>query len=395
MIIKTITIDLWRPFILPIKINQYEAEGRTLVINLTAGGLPVNLSGAVVTFYAKKTDGNIVFNDCTVTDAANGQVSYEITGQTCILAGELQCFITITKSGPKVLRTHTFKITVNASDDVSEAVESTSEFTALTEALADLAAFISSGSLVQDENGLHLVGDEDSPAAASAYGWDGTNKGFLPFQKSIQFANSGIELDGDEATPDNGKFYGMLSGAKGYHNLPSVFGPETVANGNIAVFDGETGKLLKGGGKSVAQLSLLREYLTLTKSATQNIATSSRVAVTYDGSTAVNGTSLLSFDNANDRIVCQANCYLIIKAQAYLTDVTAGSYVILEVRKNGVAVWTCPISSNMTYACSNLETPPIEAAANDNFDVSLQCGDDAYTVSGSPLTYISAEAWAR
>ena len=61
---------------------------------------------------------------------------------------------------------------------MTEAVESQSEFTALEIALATLAGLLPSRSLVQDENGLHLVGDEDEPDDCKFYGMMGGAKGF-------------------------------------------------------------------------------------------------------------------------------------------------------------------------------------------------------------------------
>lgn len=189
IIIKEITIDLWKKYTQPIEINQYEAEGRKLIINLTSRSLPVNVTGAVVAFYAKKPDGHEVYNACEIIDAENGKVSYEITGQTCIKAGELECCIDITKTGPKIVRTQTFKITVNPSHDVSEAVESTSEFNQLTVALGTIAGLIPSGSLAQDENGLHLVGDEEAPGNSQYYGTDGSGgKGFHDLVTAVKHA---------------------------------------------------------------------------------------------------------------------------------------------------------------------------------------------------------------
>jgi archaellin len=178
MIIKEITIDLWQKYTKPIEINQYEAEGRGLKINITAGSLPVNLTGVNVSLHAKKPDGHVTHNACTAIDAVNGKVLYTISGQTCIKDGELECCLVLINSGPAELRSQTFIITVKPSPDISSSVESTSEFTALTEALAMVAGLTPSGSLVQDEDGLHLVGDEVLPANGKFYGVFGGARGF-------------------------------------------------------------------------------------------------------------------------------------------------------------------------------------------------------------------------
>jgi hypothetical protein len=135
MIIKQLHVDLWQKILQPITVVQHEAEGRRLAITLTGGGLPVNLTGCDVIFYAQKPDENILFNNCVIVDEAAGQVEYTITEQTVVLAGTLKCWIVVIKDGATI-RSQEFHITVQESPDFTEAVESTSEFSDLEEALA-------------------------------------------------------------------------------------------------------------------------------------------------------------------------------------------------------------------------------------------------------------------
>lgn len=135
MIIKQLHVDLWQKILQPITVVQHEASGRTLAITLTGGGLPVNLTGCDVIFYAQKPDENILFNNCVIVDEAAGQVEYTITEQTVVLAGTLKCWIVVIKDGATI-RSQEFHITVQESPDFTEAVESTSEFSDLEEALA-------------------------------------------------------------------------------------------------------------------------------------------------------------------------------------------------------------------------------------------------------------------
>ena len=179
MVDKQLTIDVWRQLSEPITIVQHEAEGRALTIKLTSSGLPINVSAASVVFYAIKPDDNVIYNNCEIVDGAGGKVSYTITGQTCVLPGVLRCWIDVTAEDVK-LRTQEFAITVQASVDSTGAVESTSEFTALETALAAVAGMTPTRSLEQDENGLHLVNDEAAPNDGEFYGIVGGIKGFYP-----------------------------------------------------------------------------------------------------------------------------------------------------------------------------------------------------------------------
>lgn len=135
MITKTLNIDLWQKPSDPISVVRYEASGRKLQIRLTDGGAAVDLTACSVNFYAKKPSEEIVYNACTVVDATAGLVEYVMTEQTVNEAGVLECTITIDKTGESA-RSQTFAITVTESPDVSGAAESTSEFTALEDALA-------------------------------------------------------------------------------------------------------------------------------------------------------------------------------------------------------------------------------------------------------------------
>ena len=100
---KYITLDLWKPYHAPIEVVQREAGARTLAFQITDGGVALDLSDKVVTFYATKPDDSIVFNACTVTGV--GKCTYLLTAQTCAVVGDLSCTLVIT--GGRVRGTHT------------------------------------------------------------------------------------------------------------------------------------------------------------------------------------------------------------------------------------------------------------------------------------------------
>ena len=76
-------------------------------------------------------------------------------------------------------------------------------------------------------------------------------------QMSITSDASGLKLSGDAASPGNSQYYGTDgSGVKGYYALPSggtgdVTGPASSVSGNIATFNGTTGKIIQDGGKAL------------------------------------------------------------------------------------------------------------------------------------------------
>jgi len=114
--------------------------GRTLSIKLLGGGLPVNLTGCEVAFYAKKPDGTILFNACTIIDQTAGEIEYTITGQTVAVPGTLKCWLMVIKTGA-VVRSQQFSIVVQEAEDDTGAIESQSEFSDLEAALGTLASY--------------------------------------------------------------------------------------------------------------------------------------------------------------------------------------------------------------------------------------------------------------
>ena len=134
---KSIALDLWKPYHAPIEVVQREAGARTLAFQITDGGVALDLSDKVVTFYATKPDDSIVFNACTVTGV--GKCTYLLTAQTCAVVGDLSCTLVITGTGYEA-RTQPFTVTVIASPDYTSAVESTDEFTALSALAGDIAS---------------------------------------------------------------------------------------------------------------------------------------------------------------------------------------------------------------------------------------------------------------
>lgn len=151
IIAKSFQLDFRTKYNEIIKVNQYEQDGRVFEIQCMSDIVPINLTGATVTFYAKKPDDSIVYNDCVITDAISGKVTYTMTEQTCAADGLLSCWIEIIWSSA-VIRSFSFTIEVVTALDETGAIESTSEFTALETALATAAGL--------DANAVHKAGNE-------------------------------------------------------------------------------------------------------------------------------------------------------------------------------------------------------------------------------------------
>ena len=139
MLIQNITLDFTKEYTAGIAVQQYETDGRGFELKITSNGtLPINLTGASVTLYATKPDNNTVYEACTVLDGAAGKALFVMPSSMCDVDGSLACVILVSKDG-KTLRSPGFEITVNESPDISGAAASTSQWTSLEEALADVA----------------------------------------------------------------------------------------------------------------------------------------------------------------------------------------------------------------------------------------------------------------
>ena len=57
-----ITLDVWQPSNIRVKVNQGEVNSRFLQVKILDKKKPFNLTGKTVIFYATKPDGNLIFN---------------------------------------------------------------------------------------------------------------------------------------------------------------------------------------------------------------------------------------------------------------------------------------------------------------------------------------------
>ena len=113
-----------------------EASGRKIVFTLYEGRAPFFVpSDTTVVFRAKKPSGAVLYNYCVVDD---GKIEYTITSQTIAEKGVFPCEIQIIGADSKVI--YTPCITLNVTENLysDSEIESSNEYSALTEALQSL-----------------------------------------------------------------------------------------------------------------------------------------------------------------------------------------------------------------------------------------------------------------
>lgn len=136
---------------------QGENDSRTLEFQVyDTSGKIVNLENATVYFYVQKNDGTIVMLPASISD---NTASVVLTLQACSVAGDHPCWIQIVIPNESDLRVDDIILRVQACD-FDGAVESSSEFTALTEA--------TSAAITATENANNAAEEARSTAASTA-----------------------------------------------------------------------------------------------------------------------------------------------------------------------------------------------------------------------------------
>lgn len=111
--------------------------GRRLLIHLAEKGYPYHISeDCYAVFTAKKPDGNVVFNACSIEDCV---IRYDLTAQTVAAVGLMDCEIILYGSDGKQLTSASFNIIVEDTIyDTETEIESTDEYNALAELVAQV-----------------------------------------------------------------------------------------------------------------------------------------------------------------------------------------------------------------------------------------------------------------
>lgn len=109
--------------------------GRRLLIILSEKGYPYHISeDCYAVFTAKKPDGKVVFNNCSINDCV---IVYDFTEQTVAAVGLVDCEIILYGTGGKQLTSASFNIIVEDTIyDTETEIESTDEYNALADLIS-------------------------------------------------------------------------------------------------------------------------------------------------------------------------------------------------------------------------------------------------------------------
>lgn len=122
-----------------IKVKKGDS-GRKICVSLTETGKPYIITeDCTAVFRCKKPDGTVLFNSCNIE---NNIISCLITSQVVSSVGDVECEVTLYGSDKLQITSPNFVILVVPDLYSDDEVESTNEFTALTEAMVSANALI-------------------------------------------------------------------------------------------------------------------------------------------------------------------------------------------------------------------------------------------------------------
>lgn len=137
-IIHSYVIDLQNKYnrIRQYEIKQFDTDSHKFAFTLLDNSVAYNLTGLTGKIYIKKPDGTEVFSNLTIDNATGGKLSFLLTTQCLTVPGAVEAEITLYGTSGEVLTSITFTYIVKHLLRGDESIESTNEYTALTESLA-------------------------------------------------------------------------------------------------------------------------------------------------------------------------------------------------------------------------------------------------------------------
>lgn len=118
-----------------ILIKKGDTDSHKFIFTIIESGTAYNLTGLTARIYFVKSDGTVVFQDCTLDTPASGLLSTILTTQCLICAGYVSAELTVYGTAGELLTSASFLFRVLDIDRDDTALESTDEYSALNTAL--------------------------------------------------------------------------------------------------------------------------------------------------------------------------------------------------------------------------------------------------------------------
>lgn len=126
-----------------LNVKRGDNKSRRIYITLRDGSRPYHISEeCYAVFAATKPDGKILYNSCTISDCT---IQYEMTGQATNVAGVTECEIRLYGADNQLITSPRFLLIVDETVyDDEKVIDSSDEFTALTELVSEVKDIIGS-----------------------------------------------------------------------------------------------------------------------------------------------------------------------------------------------------------------------------------------------------------
>ena len=219
---------------------------RKILITLTDGGKPYAIaSDCSAVFRAKKPDGTVLYNDCTIS---NNVITYSLTNQTSASVGVVECEVTVYGGDNRQITSPRFALCVEDSICSDSEIESTNEFTALAQTISQANNINATVSKVGDTATISITKKDGSVVSASVSdGKDGTD-GISVTGVTINSGGHLILALSSGATIDAGMVKGT-PGDAGYSPTATVSKSGSVATITIKDKNGTTTATVSDGSK--------------------------------------------------------------------------------------------------------------------------------------------------
>ena len=197
MAVKHVTLRAWsdNSDVPPQKINQGDILSRTFMITLIdASGAPIDLTISSVRVHFTKPNGHVCYIDASIINASAGIFSVTLDSQCTAVPGLVKTIVQVTSPDGENMYCTGPKISVGAIN-IEGSIISSNEFTALTDALAQVQNIANKADLNTDGKVIQ------DPAS---YGR----------------ANGGATLNTDGKVIQDPASYGQVGGAALISNLP-------------------------------------------------------------------------------------------------------------------------------------------------------------------------------
>lgn len=266
MIDKRISLEAWQhngKMPPPMLLVQGESLGRSIYMRLLSGGVPIDLSGATVTFYFKKPSGLEEYLPAAIENETEGEILVKMTSQSCAEAGEIRnTEVRISFADGKNARILGPRLMIEEGMN-DDAILSSNEYLALDEALQEVEGLMGSvmKKEVYDTNNNGIVDNSEKLGGETAAWYQdkitALESGLADTEeKTAALSNPNLLINGGFAVWQRGESFTVPRTGTGAGQYTAdrwrVWANTDSAGGNIVVTKVDGGLHVEASGAGIA-----------------------------------------------------------------------------------------------------------------------------------------------